>query len=348
MSPFPAAVWELQKGQMLAEIQEGTFCIKFLSIVQMDMGFFYAFKVNGASQPVLPDVVATSVLEVDGGLIQKTLPVQVESLGYLGAWNVGIMHVQWIDRPEQVITLTITQAGNASPVWSLQPLKQNYQPQETRNLYISAPESDEPGCAEIEFYGPVLKYRIAFLRLRQNGQPVKEVAPIFFRIPRTHEGVQAILLSQEEYLAFTGSAVNPMTFHTEGRVRLEEAQPVSIVHPRRFGASRIPAPRFEHIEGLEWPFGNGGGGGGDMAYWHGVLKADVEISELANHYAAQLIEANWSRIEQQHSNEFAWQTWTFLDENDAIWKGLFFILKNPEIERQYVFYARADRVTEGY
>lgn len=348
MPPFPAAVWELQEGQTLAQNTEGIFCIKFLSIVYRDMGFFYAFKVFGTSQPAIPDVVATSLLEVDGGSIQKKLPVQVESLGYLGTWNAGIVHVQWIDRPEQVITLTATLTGNTPAKWSLQPLKQGYQPHEARNLYISTPAPDEPGSEEIEFYGPVLKYRVAFLRLHKNGQPVSEVTPIFFRIPRTHEGVQAILLSQEEYLSFTGPLVNATTFHTEGSVRLEEAQPVSIAHPRKMRVSPIPAPLFEHVDGMEWPFGHGGGGGEDMAYWHGVLKADVEIAILASHYASQFIEAKWSRIEEQQSDRYIWETWTFQDENDANWKGLFFILKNPEVERQYVFYARADRVTEGY
>lgn len=348
MPPFPAIVWELQEGQMLAQDKEGTFCIKYLSIVHMDMGFFYAFKASGTSQHVIPDVVATSLLEIDGGSIHTRLSTQVESLGYLGAWNVGIVHVRWIDRPEQVITLTITATGSATAEWSLQPLKQDYQPHEARNLYVSMPGPDEPGSKEIEFYGPVMKYQIAFFRLHNNAEPVSAIAPIFFRIPRTHEAVQAILLTQEEFLSFAGPTVNPITLHTKGRVRLDEAQPVSILHPRNMRVSPIPSPRFEHFNGMEWPFGNGGGGGADMAYWHGVLKADVEISKLANHYAAQLAEAKWSRIEEQYSDQFVRQTWTFQDEDDAIWKGLFLILKNPEVEQQYVFYARADRITPGF
>ena len=260
MPPPPAIVWELQERQTLAQNKAGTFCIKYLSIVYMDMGFFYAFKMSGTSQPVIPDVVATSLLEVDGGSIHTKLSTRVESLGYLGAWNV---------------------------------------------------------------------------------------APIFFRIPRTHEAVQVILLTQEDFLSFAGPMVNPLTFHTEGHIRLDEAQPISILHPRE-PRSPMPAPRFEHLHGMEWPFGNGGGGGTDMFYWHGVLKADVEISEIVNHYAAQLMEAKWSRIEGQQNDEFVWQTWTVQDEDDAIWKGLFLILNNPEVERQYIFYARADRVTPGF
>lgn len=352
MPPPPPIIWELQNGQTFVQSAEGAFGIKYLSIVQKDMGIFYALKAERSGEP---DVKATSVLLGNAGtgeVVHVGLGTRVESLGYVGEWNVGIVHIDWMDRPDQIITLAISPAGSSTPVWRLEPVLQLYIPGEARGLYASMmPDTHE--LAEVEFYGPFKKQQLAFFRLRdpETGNPRLDVAPLFMRIPRGHDAVTAVLLTEAEYLALAGSTVNPTTYLSEMRFSLEDAQPTSIRNTRFMeiatrASRRLPAPDFER-KGVEWPFGrSGGGGGADMWYWSGVLQADVGLSTLVVSYAAQLEKMGWQRVEEHQDEVFAWQAWVLLDEEEEQWKGLVLLLKNPGVTGQYIFYSRADKMKD--
>ena len=88
--------------------------------------------------------------------------------------------------------------------------------------------------------------------------------------------------------------------------------------------------------------GGGGGGGGDSWHSSATLDAETPLEALATHYAAQLLRGGWTQNDAGIAGPLAWSTWTFQDEDNEPWNGLFLILKRPGKERQYFLEVRAD------
>lgn len=82
---------------------------------------------------------------------------------------------------------------------------------------------------------------------------------------------------------------------------------------------------------------NGGGGGG-RDRWHSfaMLETDRDLVTLATHYPMQLEKGGWVRSGIGQDGPVAWSTWTFQDKEKEPWRGLFFIFKVPEREREYI------------
>ena len=96
-----------------------------------------------------------------------------------------------------------------------------------------------------------------------------------------------------------------------------------------------------HIPRLRPPpgtrqFPGGGGGGPDEAHSDATLNADLEVSAVGEHYAGELGKAGWSRTGEGYSGPQAWSTWTFTDERDQSWKGVFTALKLPDSHRYFL------------
>lgn len=88
--------------------------------------------------------------------------------------------------------------------------------------------------------------------------------------------------------------------------------------------------------------GKGGGGGGDNWHSHATLDAEMPLDVLSTHYAAQLLKGGWTQNDAGIAGPVAWSAWTFQDEENESWSGLFLILKKPGKERQYALEIRAD------
>ena len=100
-------------------------------------------------------------------------------------------------------------------------------------------------------------------------------------------------------------------------------------------------PPLEPTEGAKQQSG-GGGGGGDSWHSNATLDAEMPLDALATHYTAQLLKGDWTQTDAGISGPLAWSTWTFQDKDKEPWNGLFFILKRPGKERQYVLEVRVD------
>jgi hypothetical protein len=88
----------------------------------------------------------------------------------------------------------------------------------------------------------------------------------------------------------------------------------------------------------------GGGGSGGTGSWYtsATLQSDLDIPELASHYHKQLVKGGWKMNGVGQDGPLAWSTWTFQDEEKTPWNGLFFILKTPGKEGQYILEARVE------
>ncbi len=94
--------------------------------------------------------------------------------------------------------------------------------------------------------------------------------------------------------------------------------------------------------------GGGGSWSDDRVTSSASLETDEEIPilTLSAHYATLFEQAGWTRLEEGDSGPVAWHIWSFDEENEP-WRGLFFVLKVPGMERAYYLYVKANWANSG-
>jgi hypothetical protein len=129
--------------------------------------------------------------------------------------------------------------------------------------------------------------------------------------------------------------------HEQADVRLHlemNSQHASrVLHQRR---RRRMRGMYEPIPPMAAPLGArqiGGGGSGSDEGWlsTATLETDLDLAALAAHYAGQLEKAGWKRAADGQSGPLAWHTWTFVDEDQEPWEGLFSIFAVPGKPRKH-------------
>lgn len=131
-------------------------------------------------------------------------------------------------------------------------------------------------------------------------------------------------------------------------LNLDERESPCAQSPRMRRQQRMHRPGFEQlIPPLAPPagarqMGGGGGGGSDSWYSAATLEAEADLTTLSAHYADQLAQGGWTRTDEGQSGPGAWHTWTFQDEDQEPWSGIFFMLKQPGKEREYFLYIRVE------
>ena len=71
-----------------------------------------------------------------------------------------------------------------------------------------------------------------------------------------------------------------------------------------------------------------------------MLETDtaLPVLTLADHYAAQLEKAGWTRSDEGDSGPLAWSAWKFRDEENESWWGLFFVMTLLDTQYRYFLY----------
>lgn len=114
---------------------------------------------------------------------------------------------------------------------------------------------------------------------------------------------------------------------------------------RRFPAARgRMGPRHDMWSALPaicapagaWQSVEGGSGGDDRVISFARLNTALDLSTLATHYQAQLEYGGWERKDAGESGPIAWSAWGFTDTQGEPWRGLFFILKQPDVADRYL------------
>jgi hypothetical protein len=68
----------------------------------------------------------------------------------------------------------------------------------------------------------------------------------------------------------------------------------------------------------------GGGGGGGRWRQEAIAETDLTAGELEAHFAAQLAQAAWTRLDGRLEDAVAWSSWQLPGDGD--WRGLLFVL----------------------
>jgi|GraSoiStandDraft_40_1057318.scaffolds.fasta_scaffold290879_1 hypothetical protein len=114
---------------------------------------------------------------------------------------------------------------------------------------------------------------------------------------------------------------------------------------QRAGTNNRPWSAHDLIPSLKPPEGvkrmeMGGNAGQDSANTTTMLETDtaLPVLTLADHYAAQLEKAGWTRSDEGDSGPLAWSAWKFRDEENESWWGLFFVMKLLDTQYRYFLY----------
>lgn len=145
--------------------------------------------------------------------------------------------------------------------------------------------------------------------------------------------------------AFTVNAQPGKNDRTDVRIFLNAGEYSPCSQPNRH--QRMNRGMHDLIPTLFPPPGatqQGGGGSGGTGSWYtsATLQTDLDIPELASHYHTQLVKGGWKMNGVGQDGPLAWSTWTFKDTENEPWNGLFFILKTPGKEGQYILEARVE------
>jgi hypothetical protein len=145
--------------------------------------------------------------------------------------------------------------------------------------------------------------------------------------------------------SFTVNAYTGRGNITDVRLNLEMNSPFPPGPPphRRGRLSRNTfnlLPALVAPEGANHVGGSGSSSGSNIASSETTLETDYDLSTLAAHYKPQLEQAGCVLTEEVQNGPLAWFTWTLKDD-DELWHGFFFILK--ELDQEYYLKMRTKR-----
>src|SRR5579862_1462953 len=156
---FPVSAWKAQAAQTFAAGASGAFALKLIEITPQQFRFDYVFKSPAQQISSLQVAVSSSLPSHPTPVTQ--LATTVQTLGQIGSYTVGVIHVARRSQAGQIITLAITpvtQSGATGPTWRLEPLKQVRQepPRTGGIMWLST-----TGLPEAQWSPPVMAQEVS-------------------------------------------------------------------------------------------------------------------------------------------------------------------------------------------
>ena len=187
--------WKTDNNQISIKNNTITFALKDIEISHQEIRFFYARK---SSQNI-----SLQAIETIHQASTILLSTQDESLGTLGAYTIGVLHVRRIDRAGQVITIQMKIAGHSN-TWSLSPLQQlllDNRPNTTVSIFV-----DQRQLPDITWSGPVMDQQVAYMQDISTSHINANTAHIFLRLD---DPIKVQIISQAQFIAIAGKQNYP-------------------------------------------------------------------------------------------------------------------------------------------
>jgi hypothetical protein len=71
------------------------------------------------------------------------------------------------------------------------------------------------------------------------------------------------------------------------------------------------------------------------------LSSDLDLAAVANHYRQQLGGSGWREQESGETQDLAWSSYTFQDEDGEDWNALFYVVSVPTKQGDYQLFVEA-------
>jgi hypothetical protein len=185
----------VEQGQTFVQNSNGTFSIKWITINPREFHFFYAFS---SPHKGTPRIMATSISRTD---IPISLITSVQTLGQLGPFTVGVVHVFRFSRVGQMIELQIMPPGENKASLRLEPLKQ-LTAETSENTENGEIYPGVGGLPEVDFNGPVMRESVAYFRGPASNQQKSSRSYVFLRMD---DPVVVSVITQAQYISIAGA-----------------------------------------------------------------------------------------------------------------------------------------------
>jgi ribosomal protein L34E len=191
----PATFWQLDEKQTVMRNGSDIFSVKSIEGTAQGFRIFYAFSSPQAEE--VPQIEVISLLPSQPGSTTH-LATHIQSLGKLGAFNVGVIQVAYLDRVGQTIVIQGTSAKKTTD-WSLSPLKQLNEESSVAGGWFFVDQNNLP---DITWFGPFgEKIGVAYFQNAASSQD--EAAHLYLRL-----GDSIMVITQAEFLQLSGKNSN--------------------------------------------------------------------------------------------------------------------------------------------
>jgi len=194
--------FEIQPTQLFVTGAAGAFAVEMTDITPEQFRFYYVFH---AAQPTSLRVMASAEAATD-----PSAPIQLattdQTLGQIGAYTVGVVHVTRGQNVAQTITLEITPSTASGTsigvIWHLAPLKQLIPTQQ--HTWVSGGATTNPNALPDAQWSPqVMSQQVSYVKIIMPGELAASRAYVFLR---SDDPVTVTVITKAEYLAIAGSA----------------------------------------------------------------------------------------------------------------------------------------------
>src|SRR6185437_3524184 len=174
----PPIVWDNPPpGQGFASGPVGAIALKFIEFTPPQFRVYYVFKLSSQADPqthpVTLQVTASSSLSASPSTSVVPLTSAIQTLGQIGDYTIGVMHIAHLNRAGQVITLAITPALPGAATWHLSPIHQLIY-QTHADTATGAAGGYPDALSEVQWYGPVQAQLVSYVKVIIPGQPVAD------------------------------------------------------------------------------------------------------------------------------------------------------------------------------
>jgi hypothetical protein len=211
----PPDVWQpAPSGQGFASGSAGAIALKWLEYTPQQFRLYYVFKpsdqgtqASTPAQPVALQVTGSASLPGSPTTPAIPLPVTSQTLGQIGAYTIGAIHIgrfdhtgQPVNRAGQIITVAITPSLPGAATWRLSPIHQlivEPHAQTARGGLGAYPD----GLPEAQWSPPVQAQLVSYVKVILPGQPVADRSYVFVR---SDDWVKVQVISKAQYIALAG------------------------------------------------------------------------------------------------------------------------------------------------
>ncbi len=219
-----ASSWWLRKEQTAAQSAAGTFALKAVEIINLDLHAYYALRspTPGPPQATAQSTFASCQPAASGAQVGAAA---VQSFGPLDDIDVGVIHVPIVDQPGQVVSLAITPPDAPSPAWTLTFLEQLAPIAHAQGLegYSIDPAASLPEIQVETLFGYQVTRNSGYFAVAQPGSPTSYLPSTFFVGNRDGTITQ---ITGEEFTTGTFMAVAPVKAYVPQPTYRPTASPV--------------------------------------------------------------------------------------------------------------------------
>lgn len=205
----PPDVWDAPPvGQDFASGPAGAIALKWSDFTPQQFRIYFVFRpskqVDAPSHPIALRITASSSLASHPATPPVPLAATIQTLGQIDEYTVGVMHIEHLNRADQLVTLAITPSLVGAATWRLSPIHQRiYEPHAQTATGVFGAYSD--GLPEAQWHWPVVlqgELELSYVKVVLPGQPVANHSYVFVR---SDSSANVQVMSKAQYIALAGA-----------------------------------------------------------------------------------------------------------------------------------------------